>query len=131
MLICYFLCPGFSCAAFAGRCRSLGRVFSTSRDEVSQETGDASSLAGLPDRPQHRRGAWMGTHPDDTWCKKIEGDNGPVYVNWLEDPRFLPAVVPCARIMRYSYNRYFYGPMDHGMSRNRPNGRTSWEGKRI
>ncbi|RYO95235.1 hypothetical protein DL764_007720 [Monosporascus ibericus] len=35
----------------------------------------------------------MGAHPDDTWCKKVDGDDGPVYVNWLEHERFLRAVV--------------------------------------
>ncbi|KAK4118455.1 hypothetical protein N657DRAFT_651298 [Parathielavia appendiculata] len=52
----------------------------------------------------------MGAHPDDTWCtKKIDGDGSPVYVNWLEDRRFLPAVAPGARIMRYGYNSRWFG----------------------
>lgn len=51
----------------------------------------------------------MGAHPDDTWCKKIDGENGPDYINWLKDRRFLPALVPRARIMRYGYNSRWFG----------------------
>ncbi|SPO02000.1 uncharacterized protein DNG_04673 [Cephalotrichum gorgonifer] len=53
----------------------------------------------------------MGAHPDDTWCQKFDGDigDGPAYVSWLEDQRFLPAEVPRARIMRYGYNSRWFG----------------------
>jgi hypothetical protein len=51
----------------------------------------------------------MGAHPDHTWCRQTDGDDGPVFVNWLEDPQFLPAVVPRARIMRYGYNSRWFG----------------------
>ena len=51
----------------------------------------------------------MGAHPDDTWCKKIDGDGDPVYVNWLKDEHFLPAAVPRARIMRYGYDSRWFG----------------------
>jgi len=51
----------------------------------------------------------MGAHPDDTWCQKIDSDGSPVYVNWLKDKHFLPAVVPYARIMRYGYNSRWFG----------------------
>lgn len=47
----------------------------------------------------------MGAHPDDTWCQKIDGNK----INWLGDQRFLPAVVPRARIMRYGYNSRWFG----------------------
>lgn len=51
----------------------------------------------------------MGAHPDDTWCKRVDSDNGPVDVNWLKDERFLRSVVPHARIMRYGYNSQWFG----------------------
>ena len=51
----------------------------------------------------------MGAHPDDTWCKKIDSDDGAVYVNWLKDERFLRAAVPRARIMRYGYSSQWFG----------------------
>jgi hypothetical protein len=51
----------------------------------------------------------MGAHPDDTWCKKVDGHDGPAYVNWLKDERFLPAIVPRARIMRYGYSSQWFG----------------------
>ena len=51
----------------------------------------------------------MGAHPNDTWCKKIGPDDSPAYVNWLEDERLLPAVVPHARIMRYGYESQWFG----------------------
>ncbi|KAK4160059.1 ankyrin repeat domain-containing protein 17 [Cladorrhinum sp. PSN259] len=51
----------------------------------------------------------MGAHPNDTWCQKIDSGDSPVYVNWLEDERFLPAVAPRARIMRYGYHSRWFG----------------------
>jgi hypothetical protein len=51
----------------------------------------------------------MGAHPDNTWCKQINTDDGPFYINWLQDPRLLPVAVPCARIMRYGYDSRWFG----------------------
>jgi hypothetical protein len=51
----------------------------------------------------------MGAHPDDTWCKRVEKNDGTVYVNWLQDPLLLPAAVPRARIMRYGYYSQWFG----------------------
>ena len=52
----------------------------------------------------------IGAHPDDTWCKKVnEGRPGEHYVNWLKDPRMLPAIAPTARIMRYGYESQWFG----------------------
>jgi hypothetical protein len=45
----------------------------------------------------------LGAHPDDTWSKK-RGEGGEArWVNWLQEEKMLPAVVPNARIMRYGY----------------------------
>ena len=51
----------------------------------------------------------MGAHPDDTWCKRIGGDDDPVYINWLKDSCMLPAAAHCARIMRYGYDSRWFG----------------------
>jgi len=51
----------------------------------------------------------MCAHPDDTWCSKIDSDDGPVNVNWLIDQRFLPAVFPHSRISRYGYDSRWFG----------------------
>jgi hypothetical protein len=51
----------------------------------------------------------MGAHPDDTWCNEIDSDDGPVSVNWLIDPRFLPAAFPRSRISRYGYHSRWFG----------------------
>ncbi|KAK0741192.1 hypothetical protein B0T18DRAFT_419659 [Schizothecium vesticola] len=51
----------------------------------------------------------MGAHPDDTWCNKIDSDDGSVNVNWLIDQRFLPAAFPRSRISRYGYDSRWFG----------------------
>lgn len=52
----------------------------------------------------------IGTHPDDTWCKKVDvGGPEEHYVNWLKDIHMLPTVVPNARIMRYGYESQWFG----------------------
>ncbi|KAG9228858.1 hypothetical protein BJ875DRAFT_342435, partial [Amylocarpus encephaloides] len=51
----------------------------------------------------------IGSHPDDTWCKKVGIGEASQYVNWLEKPDMLPSVVPNARIMRYGYMSRWYG----------------------
>ena len=48
----------------------------------------------------------IGAHPDDTWCAKVDNSNR---VNWLEDRKMLPAMVPNTRIMRYGYESQWYG----------------------
>lgn len=51
----------------------------------------------------------LGAHPDDTWSKNRGTNNEPAWVNWLEEPDMLPAVVPTARIMRYGYKSGWFG----------------------
>lgn len=51
----------------------------------------------------------MGAHPDDTWCERVNSDDGPVFVNWLKDLDMLPAAAPRARIMRYGYSSQWFG----------------------
>lgn len=51
----------------------------------------------------------MGAHPVDTWRQKIGGDEDSASVNWLEDERFIPATLPCARGMRYGYHSRWFG----------------------
>ena len=52
----------------------------------------------------------IGVHPDDGWRKKVDvGGSGEHYVNWLQAPHMLPAVVPGARIMRYGYQSQWFG----------------------
>lgn len=51
----------------------------------------------------------IGAHPDDTWSKNVGSSDAPLYVNWLQQPEMLPAVVPSARIMRYGYESRWFG----------------------
>ncbi len=51
----------------------------------------------------------LGAHSEDTWCKKVTTDGDCRYVNWLEAPEMLQAVIPNTRIMRYGYQSIWYG----------------------
>ncbi|KAF2126934.1 hypothetical protein P153DRAFT_265694, partial [Dothidotthia symphoricarpi CBS 119687] len=51
----------------------------------------------------------IGAHPDDTWCKNVGTAEDPRWVNWLDAEDMLPAVAPCARIMRYGYHSQWFG----------------------
>lgn len=55
----------------------------------------------------------IGAAPDHTWCKRVstgddQGDKSQ-FVNWLQDDRMLPSIVPNACIMRYGYESSWYG----------------------
>ena len=55
----------------------------------------------------------IGAAPDDTWCKPVHSGSGQEsedkYVNWLQDDRMLPSIVPNACIMRYGYELNWFG----------------------
>jgi hypothetical protein len=51
----------------------------------------------------------IGAHPDDSWCKNVSTTESPRWVNWLDEENMLPAIAPCARIMRYGYQSQWFG----------------------
>jgi len=52
----------------------------------------------------------IGAHPDDTWTKRVETEDGKAaYISWLTEGRMLPAVATNARIMRYGYKSNWFG----------------------